>query len=369
MTCEQAFELISLRLDGELDPEQSEALEAHLELCPECKRLAESLRGLDAQLSGLREPAPQSLKRGVLYRIDQATGKAKKPRRWFRPGTAIGAAAAILVLLVGLGVFSLKEPNAASPAKPASDADWIVAPADTASYQGGLSGEGQYFNFSPSGNLALDGTQIIPNGTKAYAGSVFENEASDTLSPEQAPGEALENREQPDSSFADESLLDACAALSREEDAAVLFYRDLDAESLFKLLKAEQPKLYELVEGLEPEERDGMLVCETDCGTALAIQEWLLARLPRSESLDAAEEKAETSLMERMEELDPGSGNLYRIITVDQPERPVVWPEEWAEGWAERMRTGENWALFFPDEDYTPNAEKSAWLVFPLNKR
>ena len=43
MTCEQAMELMSAMLDGELDPQLTDALNAHLETCPECKHLAETL--------------------------------------------------------------------------------------------------------------------------------------------------------------------------------------------------------------------------------------------------------------------------------------------------------------------------------------
>ncbi len=166
-----------------------------------------------------------------------------------------------------------------------------------------------------------------------------------------------------------EEFRNVCATLSAEEDAAVLLYTEFDSKSLFRLLETEQPELYALVEKLEPEERDGLLVFETDCGTVLAIHEWLLEHLPRSEIMDAGTEEAETRMRMRMEELDPGSGSLYRIITLEPPTHAVVWPESWPVGWAVRIRTEENWALFFPVEDYTPNEDKPAWLAFPLNER
>ena len=122
MICEEAMALMSAKLDGELSPEQAEALGAHLEGCPDCGGLMRAMEGLDQKLAGLREPAPEGLKKGVLYRIDQATGKAKQPalRRWFGPGTAIGAVAAVLVLLVGLGVIPLR--NRLTTGSPADEA-------------------------------------------------------------------------------------------------------------------------------------------------------------------------------------------------------------------------------------------------------
>ena len=123
MICEEALALMSAKLDGALTPEQDAQLTAHLAACPDCANLMETLRGLDSQVTELREPAPQGLKKGVLYRIDQATGKAKPSRRgWFGPGAAIGAVAAVLVLLVGLGVVPLGDMKANSPAEGASQA-------------------------------------------------------------------------------------------------------------------------------------------------------------------------------------------------------------------------------------------------------
>ena len=123
MNCEQAYELMSARLDGALSAAQEETLRAHLEGCPACRALMETMTGLDAKVAALREPAPEGLKKGVLYRIDQATGKAKTPRRrWFGPGTALGAVAAVLVLLVGLGVFPLGTKSAAGISEHADSA-------------------------------------------------------------------------------------------------------------------------------------------------------------------------------------------------------------------------------------------------------
>ena len=65
-----------------------------------------------------------------------------------------------------------------------------------------------------------------------------------------------------------------------------------------------------------------------------------------------------------MEAMDPGSGSLYKVITWARADDAVSWPEEWPEGWADRVRTEENWGLFFPEEGYTPNAGKTAYLAF-----
>ena len=378
MTCEQALELMSARLDGELLPGQAEALEAHLRDCPDCKRTMEALEGLETKLSGLREPAPEGLKKGVLYRIDQATGKAKKPgRRWFGPGTAIGAVAAILVLLVGLGVFPQLTGRRAGQESGKANA----LPADTATRSAGI----QIPELSPppeaeqepaaegpmepqpaeSFNPPLSTQKGVYNQDSATASADF----AETEVPEIKPddyylngGGDSEQRAEPAPVTKDQETL--CGELSKNEKAMVLLYSEFTAETLFPLLEAEEPALWERVKALEATEYEGMACYAGDCGTVLAVHEWLLSNLPQSEMMSSAARAAEMQLTVRMEELDPGSGSLYRIITWSPPDHPVPWPETWPAGWALRFRTEENWALFFPEEGYTPNAGKVAYLAF-----
>ena len=365
MSCEQALELMSAALDGALSPEQEALLQAHLERCPECRRVMEAMKGLEQKLSALREPAPEGLKKGVLYRIDQATGKAKAPkRRWFGPGTAIGAVAAVLVLLVGLGVIPLKQrktydfdgssyhrttsqsPDAA-PQAPENEAvehrpDSLEAASLPASE----------FHDSNDNYAALALNTDSPSKDNCSIGTGSSGNAGRNESEQSAQpilSDALHNR---------------CAELSVRQDLMVLLYTDFSKDSLFALLERAEPKLYALVEDLRTEETDGLILCETDCGSALAIHEWLLQSLPGSESLSERERSAENRTIQFMEELDPGSGSLFRVISWRPGVTSVSWPETWPTDWAARFRAAENWELFFPAEDYVPNSEKPAYLVF-----
>ncbi len=372
MNCEQAMEWMSVMLDGELEQQQADALRAHLETCPDCRRLMEAMEGLEQKVSALREPAPEGLKRGVLYRIDQATGKAKKPKlnRWFGPGAAIGAVAALLVLLVGLGVFPLggkatQAGNAASPMDTAAGGQYECAPETQApqadwedAYGSPESDAVEHRNPIQGGKDDLSNeVPAVPAETAAEAPTSDDYYLSGGKSEQRGASLAVT-----------EPLRESCAKLSAAEDAMVLLYTEFTPESLFALLEAEAPALYKLTAELEPQESEGLIRYETDCGTALAIQEWLLENLPQSEIMSGAAQEAETRLRIRMEELDPGSGSLYRIITWSPPDHPVKWPETWPEGWALRLRTEENWSLFFPAEDYVPSSDNPAWLVFPANR-
>ena len=365
MICEEAMALMSAKLDGALTPEQDAQLTAHLAACPDCANLMETLRGLDSQVAELREPAPQGLKKGVLYRIDQATGKAKPSRRgWFGPGTAIGAVAAVLVLLVGLGVVPLGDMKANSPAEGASQA----LDSNTTNNQQAYKPRSESADWSVNGN---DGSTVMQ-----YAGEYVtavtrapaeaDPEVRRPNAPDELPTKAAENGLAP-SPFVTEAEAAACAALGRGENAAVLLYTEFTPESLFSLLEAEEPRLYALVADLEPEPRDGLICYETDCATVLALQEWFLSRLPTDETVESEKASDNSAMKTQLEALDLGSTSLYRIISWDRSKRSVNWPADWAPDWAERMRDQENWRLFFPDEDYVPNGEKTAYLVFPDN--
>ncbi len=367
MICEEALALMSAKLDGALSPDEEAELQEHLATCPDCRALMETLEGLDEKLADLREPAPEGLKKGVLYRIDQATGKAKPARRrWFGPGTALGAVAAILVLLVGLKVIPLPmlERTDSAVAKGAN----VAESAEEWEYNSKCNGLPDS-SFIVKGNARADGMDLIvgysacPGETQLWAeGYDYETgcASADGIIEDEKTAEGV--TQVPQAASLPEGS--ACAALSRSENAAVLLYTEFDSASLLALLEQEEPKLYALVAELEPENVDGIIRYTTDCGTILAIQEWLLSQLPREEEMEPALEKAETDLMTRMEALDPGSGSLYRIITWTPRDHPIRWPESWPEGWADRLRTEENWQLFFPSEDYVPNADKTAYLVF-----
>ena len=355
MICEEVIGLMSASLDGALSPAEEEALSAHLAACPACTALMTTLRGLDEQVASLREPAPEGLKKGVLYRIDQATGKAKPARRgWFGPGTALGAVAAVLVLLVGLKVIPLVGDKSTSGMQ-----DQNEYAVQSGAYKN------EAYESAPDALNSADFTQAVEapqDGKKGMHASEF---ASSYHSDPNVSGAACSDIAQLRRvTQADEAV---CTALSEAEDAAVLLYTEFTPESLFALLEAEEPRLYALVAGLEPESRNGLRCYKTNCGTALAIQEWLFAQLPHDAAAEPDAAGTESKLSVSLEALDPGSASLYRIITWPIKERNVNWPEVWPDGWVDGLRSEENWRLFFPSEDYVPNADKAAYLAFPEN--
>ena len=362
MTCEEALALLSARLDGQLGAEEAAALEAHLASCPRCRALAAELEGLDKNLTTLAEPAPEGLKQGVLYRIDQASGKTKRRGPWFRPGTALGAVAALLVLLVGTGLIKL-------PSQRAISEDTVQAETRAAAFP--VNG-----NAAPAPetvqDIASTDIWVIPqqegswNANKGVAGEPGEDvklptyEGSDNFPWDSSQVQEVTASVSGDAMYSMAELQERCKALSENRKALVLAYADIDPASLFSLLEREAPELYRLTAELEPKEENGLLLYPTDCGTALALQEWLKAQI----AANGETVRGGSLLTETLERLDPSSDSLNRVIQVEQPAHPVAWPAAWPGSWALELQNGSNWILRYPSEDYVPKAEAPAYLVF-----
>jgi hypothetical protein len=382
LNCEQIYELLSARLDGALSAEDEARVQAHLDACPDCRRLYEAMASIEEKTAELAVPAPEGLKRGVMYRIRQESGKQKKKRGYWGAGTGFGLIAAVLVLLVGTGVIRLPRPQTAAKAsaggatvshsspsaeKPAQPAEETLAFA-LPQADGSDSSTGYFF--SP-GSLIANAVQT-PGSTAAPDTDLNSpGEGSSESSGEGLP--EVRGTVRP----VDEMLRLICADLSRQAEAPILLYTEFSADSLLDLLAEAEPELYDRLvlaepttpaevlgdESTEPDE-SGLTVFATDYETALAVQEWLLQNLPRSAELDADGQAEEQELLVRMEELDPESGALNRIVTWAPRTAEIDWPEDWPEDWAVRLRTGENWALFYPEEDFIPEAGDLALLIF-----
>ncbi len=93
MAEDRVRERLSAWLDGELTPEERREVAGHLEVCPECRRELDLLKGLDAALGSLEAPVPAGLPARVLERL--------QPRR--RYGWQSLAMVASLVLGIVLG--------------------------------------------------------------------------------------------------------------------------------------------------------------------------------------------------------------------------------------------------------------------------
>jgi anti-sigma factor RsiW len=121
------FELINLRLDGEISPEDDARLEAHLESNPESRKTYEHMVAVSGSLAKVRDvEPPASLKAGIMRDVDarlaagpkpggvwdhvkdfwrMVAGPSLQPRFAFAGGVAVG----ILILVAGLAVLNTPE--------------------------------------------------------------------------------------------------------------------------------------------------------------------------------------------------------------------------------------------------------------------
>ena len=378
--------MLSARLDGALSAEDEARLQAHLDACPDCRRLYEAMASIEEKTAELAVPAPEGLKRGVMYRIRQESGKQKKKRGYWGAGTGFGLIAAVLVLLVGTGVIRLPRPQTAAKAsaggatvsQPSPSAEKPAQPAEEtiafALPQADASDSSTGYFFSP-GSLVASAVQA-PDSTAAPGADLNSPGEGSSESSGEGSSEGLPGVRGPVRPV-DETVRLLCADLSGQAEAPILLYTEFSADSLLDLLAEAEPELYDRLvlaepttpaevlgdESTEPDE-SGLTVFATDYETALAVQEWMLQNLPRSAELDADGQAEERELLVRMEELDPESGALNRIVTWAPRTAEIVWPEAWPEDWAVRLRTGENWALFYPEEDFIPEAGDLTLLIF-----
>lgn len=383
MTCEKAWPLLSGHMDGENTPEEEEKLRAHLSICPACKELLEAYEGVDRQVAKLNVEAPEGLKEGVMYRIQTQKQPQKKKRKWFiGPGTAVGVVAAILVLLVGTGKVQmpgLKANTTDAGVQPASQAATTAAVIedDKQAQPEALDG----YNAQPEQMLqAVSADALLPTSAADSPDYVYAGDGDASLS--SGAQNTDTGKRKPEETEITKQERRFCVDLSGDNTCAVLLLDGL-SEAFPEQMALLEPALGKRLQDLEPEvQDDGTLVYETDYDTIMAIQEWfLLALSPQDEEETSQEQTAQEQTTQgqtaqeategfeqigwqRVLELDPQSGYLASVL-IRLPEELQIdqWPEDWPEDWNEKWKTGDNWALFFPEEHYEPVDGDLAYLV------
>src|SRR4051812_8408942 len=107
MTCSQAQQLISERLDRRLSPPEAAALEAHLAGCAQCAAFARSLRGGLAGIAALPPVTGNSKVRAAV--MDELNdSRPRGVRGWAGQGLKLAGAVAVfaLVAVVLVAAFS-----------------------------------------------------------------------------------------------------------------------------------------------------------------------------------------------------------------------------------------------------------------------
>ena len=103
-------ELISRLTDGDLDPEEEALLRAHMAGCEDCRKVYEAFTGISDAISDDIVTPPDSLSRGIMYKIDlqkQEQSRGRLRRFGWGKYTAIAAALAVVIFAASrTGLFS-----------------------------------------------------------------------------------------------------------------------------------------------------------------------------------------------------------------------------------------------------------------------
>lgn len=118
--CEYYREKISCLMDGELSPEETAGLEAHIEGCPECRALYEAFTAVSAALSeGMEEP-PEHIAPSVMQEI-RAIAEKKKRGVWIKCLSAAACLALVVLVGVSSGLFGGTSSSGADSAGETTD--------------------------------------------------------------------------------------------------------------------------------------------------------------------------------------------------------------------------------------------------------
>ena len=137
--CEYYREKISCLIDGELSPDETAELEAHIAECSECRALYDAFTAVSAAVSGGMEEPPESIAPAVMQEVRAIAGR-KKRGVWIKCLSA--AACLALVVLVGAkaGLFGGTSYSGADSAGEVTDMT-VGTLAESDSYAGDAAGE------------------------------------------------------------------------------------------------------------------------------------------------------------------------------------------------------------------------------------
>ena len=186
ITCDEALELISARLDGALSPDGEAALEAHLAQCPACGALLADLEEIHAALDGAEEvPPPADLKDKIMAAVAREQVVPLPAPKKRRPSwRAWGSIAAVLALaLLGGGLLhNLGGAGGTSTAPMAA---------------GGAAPRGVYS--APAGSCAPEAAAQVADPSEAVSEDAGSGQAQPELGgamPTPAPAPALQSEGQ-----------------------------------------------------------------------------------------------------------------------------------------------------------------------------
>ncbi len=104
MKCEEYIELLSEYADGELSPEKTAQVEAHLACCEKCRNYLDQLCALKLEMADMSEPVPQELHNRVMQAVSAEKNKKVIKIPFYRK-KVFGWAIAACFMIAVIGAF------------------------------------------------------------------------------------------------------------------------------------------------------------------------------------------------------------------------------------------------------------------------
>ena len=102
-SCDRGLELISLKLDGALSPEEETELQEHLDGCPDCRSLARQMEELHAAMAASPDPEeelPEGLHQRIMAAVREEKRRAPSSRRRWRGWRRWASLAAVFAVIL-----------------------------------------------------------------------------------------------------------------------------------------------------------------------------------------------------------------------------------------------------------------------------
>ena len=108
--CERVLELLNEYIDGELNESDAEFVRAHIEICPECKKVYSDLLEVERLFDEASEEVPDGFLDSVMTKISSEKQNAAKPSKkpmvfWGKFG-GVAVAAAVMLTVVASPLIS-----------------------------------------------------------------------------------------------------------------------------------------------------------------------------------------------------------------------------------------------------------------------
>ncbi len=144
LECEKYLDDLSAYADEFLSPDESPALMAHLDDCPDCQKRLEAFRAMGAAFSEMDDAPPDTLVPGVMYKLSLEKKSSARGRIAFRGFTAFAAvaAAALLLLLNPQKIQPPPSQESGSPETMMSARGATPAPAPSFAFDAGMASFG-----------------------------------------------------------------------------------------------------------------------------------------------------------------------------------------------------------------------------------